>query len=118
MVEPEKPPSLEELGHRLRDLRAKRERANVHAADGATSSSGIGAGLRIATEMVAALGVGVGIGLVLDNWLGTQPWMLILFFILGAGAALNNVIRAGRDLDEKARRDRSGPGRERDGNEG
>lgn len=118
MAEPEKPSSLEELGSRLRTLRAKHEKPNVRSAGGAMSSSGIGAGLRIATEMVAALGVGVGIGLVLDRWLGTQPWMLILFFILGAGAAFVNVIRAARDLDERARRERSGEGRGGDGNEG
>jgi len=44
--------------------------------------------------LVAALIVGVGIGLLLDRWLGTTPWFLIVFFLLGAAAGILNVYRA------------------------
>lgn len=44
-------------------------------------------------ELVSALIVGVGIGYMLDRWLGTKPWLLILFFILGSAAGLLNVFR-------------------------
>ncbi len=43
--------------------------------------------------MVAALIVGVGIGLLLDNWLDTGPWMMVVFFVLGAAAGFMNVYR-------------------------
>src|SRR3546814_7162662 len=49
--------------------------------------------LRIGVEIVAALIVGVGIGLLLDWWLGTKPWFLLLFFVLGAAAGFMNVFR-------------------------
>lgn len=37
--------------------------------------------------------VGVGGGIVLDRWLGTAPWGLIVLFFLGAGAGVLNVYR-------------------------
>jgi ATP synthase protein I len=50
--------------------------------------------MRVATELVAGLVVGVVIGLLLDRWLGTKPWLLVVFFLLGAAAGLLNVYRA------------------------
>ena len=37
----------------------------------------------------------------LDRFLGTKPWMLIIFIILGSGAAMSNVIRTGKELERK-----------------
>jgi ATP synthase protein I len=54
----------------------------------------LGFAVRIGVDIVAALIVGVGMGLLLDHWLGTKPWMLIVFFILGAAAGMLNVFRA------------------------
>lgn len=65
--------------------------------------SGLGIGMRIATEIVAAIAVSVGLGLVLDDLLGTKPWMLILFIVLGTGAAFTNVVRTGRELERKSK---------------
>ena len=53
----------------------------------------MGTALRIGVDLVAAVGVGVGIGLLLDHWLETKPWFLIVFFLLGAAAGIVNVIR-------------------------
>ena len=53
----------------------------------------MGFALRIGVEIVAALIVGVGIGLLLDWWLGTKPWFLVVFFVLGAAAGFMNVFR-------------------------
>jgi ATP synthase protein I len=99
--------NLKRLEKRLKA--ARQHRNNVSGKRGPTSgisTSGMAIGLRIAVEIMAALAVGVGIGLLLDRWLGTQPWMLILFFILGAGAAFANVMRTARELDRRAAEDR------------
>lgn len=53
----------------------------------------MGVGFKIATELLAALVVGVGMGWLLDDWLGTKPWMLILFFFLGSAAGVLNVYK-------------------------
>jgi ATP synthase protein I len=43
--------------------------------------------------VVSALGVGIAVGLLLDRWLGTKPWLFLLFFVLGAAAGILNVYR-------------------------
>ena len=53
--------------------------------------SGAGFGFKISTEIIAALVVGVGIGLIVDKYLGTKPFGLIIFFIFGALAGFLNV---------------------------
>ena len=93
MSEGESPESLEELDARMRKARRDGPPAPDETGSGAPSS-GFGAALRIGVELVAALGVGVGIGLLLDRWLGTAPWFLIVFFFLGAAAGILNVYRA------------------------
>ena len=56
--------------------------------------SGFGQAFRIAAELVSGLLVGLGLGGGLDEWLGTKPWLLILFFFLGAAAGILNVYRS------------------------
>ena len=55
---------------------------------------GMALAFRIGTELVSALVVGVGIGFLLDKWLDTTPWFLVVFFFLGAAAGILNVYRA------------------------
>lgn len=54
---------------------------------------GLGLAFRTGIELVSALAVGVGIGFLLDKWLDTTPWFLLLFFFLGAAAGFLNVYR-------------------------
>ncbi len=86
-------------------LAAARERqaTNTRPKQRAASMSGAAVGFRIAIEILAAIAVGVGIGLALDAWLGTKPWLLIVFCILGFGGAMANVMRTARELDRKRR---------------
>lgn len=58
------------------------------------ATGGLGMAMRIGVELVAGVGVGAGIGYFLDRWLGTGPWLLILFFFLGAAGGIMNVYRA------------------------
>jgi ATP synthase protein I len=55
--------------------------------------SGINIALRVGVELVAALIVGVAIGIGLDRWLGTTPWLMVVFIVLGAAAGILNVVR-------------------------
>lgn len=52
-----------------------------------------GIGFRAGVEVVSALIVGVVIGLLLDRWLGTWPWLFLVFFLLGSAAGVMNVYR-------------------------
>ena len=56
--------------------------------------TGVGAALKLSSEFIAGIAVGVGIGWVIDRWAGTSPWGLIVFLLLGFGAAVLNVLRS------------------------
>ena len=62
-------------------------------ATGALPTGNWGIGFRAGVEVVSALLVGVGLGFLLDRWLGTWPWLFLVFFILGAAAGVLNVYR-------------------------
>ncbi|SMF62513.1 ATP synthase protein I [Tistlia consotensis] len=74
-------------------------------------TNGLAVGLRIASEMVAALAVSIGIGLLLDTWLGTKPWLMLLFVVLGVMTAFYNVVRTAKELERrrKAEKAQAGP---------
>ena len=100
MSEPDEPASLQELGQRLKDAR-HRIGAAQRPGRRVPTGFGMGAGFRIAVEMLAALVVGTGLGLVLDRWMGTTPWLMIVFFFLGCGGAMVNVMRTARELENQ-----------------
>ena len=62
--------------------------------DSEKRGSFMGTAFKLGTELVAAVGVGTIIGFILDSWFGTKPWLIIIFFFLGAAAGMLNVIRA------------------------
>ena len=64
-------------------------------------NNGAGFGFKISTEIIAALVVGVGIGLIVDKYLGTKPFGLIIFFIFGALAGFLNVYRVMRRIEKQ-----------------
>ena len=55
--------------------------------------SPMGIALRVGVEMVSALLVAVAIGWALDRWLGTRPFVLAVFVVLGGAAGVLNVWR-------------------------
>ena len=63
--------------------------------------SGANFAFKISTELIAALIVGVGIGLIVDNYTGTKPFGLIIFFILGAFAGFLNIYRVMRRIEKQ-----------------
>ena len=52
----------------------------------------------MAVEMVAALILGAVVGRWLDSWLGTRPWLLIVFLFLGVCAGMLGAYRAARRM--------------------
>jgi len=94
---------LDTLKGRL-DRRAAETRQRVAAAapsGGGFGGPGVTLGLQAGGEFVAAILLGGAIGWGLDRLLGTKPWLLIVFFLLGTVAGVKNVIRVtspkGRD---------------------
>ena len=91
MSETDDRPQLDDLSKRVNKARAKDK---SRRAEGDDSGKGAGIALRIATEFVVAVIVGGAIGWYLDDWLGTKPWLMVVFFFLGVGAGFLNVFRA------------------------
>ena len=60
----------------------------------------LGNAFKLGTELVAAVVVGSIIGFILDNWFGTKPLLIILFFLFGSAAGIYNVIKAAKKMQE------------------
>ena len=61
------------------------------------TAQSIGALSTVGLSFVLAIVIGAWFGYLLDKWLGTGPWLFLLFFILGfAGGALNAYRMANR----------------------
>lgn len=80
------------------------------------ATSALGHGLRYAMEIVVGTIVGGGIGWLLDGWLGTRPWLAILFLLVGLVAGFANLVRAVNREAENLRsaEDTDGAGRGED----
>jgi len=87
---------LEKLKETLNDIENSKEKIKT-----TTKVNGAGFGFKISTEIIAALIVGVGIGLIVDNYLGTKPFGLIIFFILGSLAGFLNIYRVMRRIEKR-----------------
>jgi ATP synthase protein I len=87
---------LNELKDKINHIESKKINESAPKKENSASFS-----FKISTELVAALIVGVGIGLIVDNYLGTKPFGLIIFFILGAFAGFLNVYRVMRRIEKQ-----------------
>ena len=68
--------------------------------DSPNRGSFMGNAFKLGTELVAAVAVGTIIGFILDSWFDTKPWLIIIFFFLGAAAGMLNVIRAANKMQK------------------
>lgn len=94
--------SSEKPSEALKDLAARLARARQGQDSGPfvrrlkgedRPASGLGTALRIGVELVSALAVGTAIGWGLDYWLGTAPWLMLVFIVLGGAAGILNVYK-------------------------
>ena len=69
--------------------------------DNEKRGSFMGNAFKLGTELVAAVTVGTIIGFILDNLFDTKPWLIIIFFFLGAAAGMLNVIRAANRMQKE-----------------
>jgi ATP synthase protein I len=77
-----------ELGAKLDEARQRHDPPNK-----AGRGEAMGRAMRLAAEMIGGVVAGGAIGWILDGWLGTKPWLFIVFFLLGTAAGMMNIVR-------------------------
>jgi ATP synthase protein I len=64
------------------------------------STSNMGTAFKMSTELVSAVVVGTIIGFILDNWFGTKPWLILIFFFVGVIAGITNVVKSAKRMQK------------------
>lgn len=59
---------------------------------------------RLSSEFIAGIVVGAGFGYAIDTFVGTTPWGMIIFLMLGFAAAVLNVLRSSGMVAESGMR--------------
>jgi ATP synthase protein I len=114
-METDRKDSLEERRNRLSDQLAKAlpsEDGKEQAAN--SNQKGYSQALKLSSEFIAAVIVGVMIGYLLDYFLSTKPWGLIVFLLLGFCAGVLNVLRTAGVVNSPHPVDRLGTMHDRD----
>ena len=88
---------VSDLGKRLDQAQAGLTKP-VAVHDDVRRNRALGQGLQMALDLVLGPLVGAGIGWGLDRLLGTNPWLLLVFFGLGIAAGITNLMRTYRQL--------------------
>ena len=89
----------EDLETRLKIAKSKLQNKNTK--DNGEKGIFLGNAFKLGTELVAAVAVGSIIGFILDNWFGTKPVLVIVFFLFGAAAGIMNVFRAAKKMQKQ-----------------
>ena len=77
---------------------AKSKYKNKNQSDKGDEKSSFGKAFQLSTELVSAVLVATIIGFILDNWFGTKPWLIIIFFFIGVATGIINVIRSAKKI--------------------
>ena len=85
---------LKRLGERLDTVQSSRHPESSPGPTPTADPSAMARGFRLSTELVAGVLVGAGLGWLIDRWLGTSPWGLIVLVLLGFAGGVLNVMRA------------------------
>ena len=91
--------TTEDFKTRLKIAKSKIKKQAL--SDSEKRGSFMGNAFKLGTELVAAVGVGTIIGFILDTWFGTKPWLIIIFFFLGAAAGMLNIIRTANRMQKE-----------------
>ncbi len=85
---------LDTLGERLAEVQARH--APPPPPDSRARGEALGYALRLGVELVAGVAVGGFIGWALDRWLGSAPFLMVVFLVLGAAAGIDERVSGGQ----------------------
>ena len=86
--------AINSLDSRLKNARVHtQDPLSQPGTDKAEKGDALGLAFRVSVEIVSAVAIGVGVGWLLDGWLDTTPWLMVVFIVLGFAAGILNVYR-------------------------
>jgi ATP synthase protein I len=95
-------PLTSDLAARIARAEKERQVAEQASVAPAKDMSGWNRGMRLGSEFIAAILVGAGIGWLLDTWLHTSPWLLLVMLLVGFAAGVLNVVRSAAEMNKAA----------------
>lgn len=98
MPEPTEQQKLRDLEAKLDAIKAQQAGETHHMEDHHAQAH---LAWRMVIELVTGLGIGFGIGYGLDGLLGTTPWLMILFILLGLFAGVKTMMRSADEIQKK-----------------
>ncbi len=98
MSDPDPKRQMAELEARIAAAKAARAPGKPHQEEHYSQAQ---LAWRMVIEMVAGLGIGFGIGYGLDVLLGTLPWMMLIFTMLGLVAGIKVMMRSAAEIQQK-----------------
>ncbi|MGX1307677.1 ATP synthase protein I [Amorphus suaedae] len=85
---------LSRLSGKIEAQRAARRKRDGTDRAASSNYAGMGQALKLSSEFVGGVAVGAAIGWGIDTWLGTTPFGLIVFLMLGFAAGVLNLMRS------------------------
>ena len=83
-------------------LKIAKNKAKLHkVSKNEQTGSSMGTAFKMSTELVSAVAVGTIIGFILDNWFGTKPWLILIFFFVGVAAGIMNVVKTAKKMQKQ-----------------
>jgi ATP synthase protein I len=83
---------IDALDERLRAAKEREEERNRTSGSGHADAN-YRLGSKVLSELVGGIGGGALIGWVIDHFVGTRPWGLLVMMFLGIIVAFRNIIR-------------------------
>lgn len=83
-----------QLGAKLKAKRIDAGEDEANEARAEVSRKGYAEAMKLSSEFISAIVVGALLGYLLDRFVGTAPWGLIVLLLLGFCAGVLNVLRA------------------------
>jgi len=99
---------VSDLGSKIDKVQSEKKAEIEAREDKVIRGRGMAYGLRMSSELVAAIIVGGLIGYGLDRWLGSTPWLFLVFFVLGFAGGILNVMRAFQRMQAEISRETGG----------
>lgn len=96
-----KPDDIKQIEVRIANLQKKEQQVRKNGLGESEFVFATKTGFRVGTELLSGVVVGAGLGYVLDMYLQTKPWLLIVFLLLGFVAGFLNVYRFVKSEENK-----------------